>query len=58
MPNGAKIDKNARTHAQVRRERLAAALRTNLGKRKQQARGRAAAAKADDEPGGDGKSGA
>ena len=57
MPNGAKTDKSARTLAQVRQERLAAALRSNLAKRKQQTRGRAAAMKPEDEPDGAGKSG-
>ena len=38
MPNGAKTDKNARTHAEIRQERLAVELRANLLKRKQQAR--------------------
>ena len=58
MPHGAKTDKSARTHAQIRRERLAAELRSNLAKRKQQARGRAAEAEPGDKSAGDDETGA
>jgi hypothetical protein len=50
MPDRAKVQKPVRTEADIRRERLAAELRANLAKRKQQARSRAAAAKDDDKP--------
>jgi hypothetical protein len=53
MPDGAKTNKTARTQAEMRQERLAAELRANLVKRKQQARSRAAAAdRADKEDSG------
>lgn len=44
MPDTAKGQAKARTQAEIRKERLAAELRSNLHKRKQQARDRAAAA--------------
>jgi hypothetical protein len=55
MPDGARTDKTAHTQAERRQERLAAELRANLVKRKQQARGRAAAVKAPDKPTGAGR---
>jgi hypothetical protein len=45
MSNGGKSEPKPRTQAEIRRERLAAELRSNLHKRKQQARGRVAAAR-------------
>jgi hypothetical protein len=45
MANGAKSEQKPRSQAEIRRERLAAELRSNLQKRKQQARGRVAAAR-------------
>ena len=50
MPGEAKSKKTPRTQADMRCDRLAAELRANLVKRKQQVRSRAAAAKADDKP--------
>ena len=51
MSNAGKSEPKARTQAEIRRERLAAELRSNLHKRKQQARGRVAAAEAVDKAG-------
>ena len=48
MPHGANDDKRARSNAQIRQDRLAAELRSNLAKRKAQARSRAVAQKAGD----------
>jgi hypothetical protein len=56
MADAAKAGKTVRTAAEIRRQRLAAELRSNLVKRKQQARGRTAAAESadqnEDEPSG------
>ena len=46
MTKRAESVQKPRTQAEIRRARLAAELRSNLQKRKQQARGRAAAAEA------------
>jgi hypothetical protein len=51
MPDGARTDKIASTEADRRRRRLADELRSNLLKRKQQARGRTTAAKSVDQRG-------
>ncbi|HEU4380833.1 MAG TPA: hypothetical protein VFR73_19870 [Hyphomicrobiaceae bacterium] len=45
MSNGEKSEQKPRSQAEIRQERLAAELRSNLQKRKQQARGRVAAAR-------------
>jgi hypothetical protein len=45
MSNGEKSDQKPRSQAEIRRERLAVELRSNLQKRKQQARSRVAAAR-------------
>ena len=50
MSNGGKSGQKPRSQAEIRRERLAAELRANLQKRKQQARGRVAAARQVDKP--------
>ena len=50
MSNGGKSEQKPRSQAEIRRERLVAELRANLQKRKQQARGRVAAARQVDKP--------
>ena len=53
MSNGGKSEQKPRSQAEIRRERLATELRSNLQKRKQQARSRAAAAEPMDKQGCD-----
>jgi hypothetical protein len=52
MSNGGKSGPKPRSQAEIRQERLAAELRANLQKRKQQARGRVAAARRVDKQNG------